>query len=83
MTCGILTGRAVEAGMNPLTLAKLMGHADLKTTMRYVHLLEAAFGRSSKAHGGVPGDARDRGCGTESHISIEIGTDGTVEKLNN
>jgi len=24
--------------MNPLTLAKLMWHADLKTTMRYVHL---------------------------------------------
>ncbi len=30
--------RAIEAGMNPLTLAKLMGHADLKTTQRYVHL---------------------------------------------
>jgi site-specific recombinase XerD len=24
--------------MNPLTLMKLMGHADLKTTLRYVHL---------------------------------------------
>jgi len=30
--------RAIEGGMNPLTLSKLMGHADLKTTMRYVHL---------------------------------------------
>jgi integrase len=30
--------RAIEAGMDPLTLAKLMGHADLKTTQRYVHL---------------------------------------------
>jgi integrase len=30
--------RQVEAGTDPLTLAKLMGHADLKTTQRYVHL---------------------------------------------
>jgi integrase len=30
--------RAAEAGTDPLTLAKLMGHADLKTTQRYVHL---------------------------------------------
>ena len=30
--------RAIEAGVDPLTLAKLMGHADLKTTQRYVHL---------------------------------------------
>lgn len=30
--------RAAEAGMDPLTLARLMGHADLKTTQRYVHL---------------------------------------------
>ena len=30
--------RAIEAGTDPLTLAKLMGHADLKTTSRYVHL---------------------------------------------
>ena len=30
--------RAVEAGTDLLSLAKLMGHADLKTTQRYVHL---------------------------------------------
>lgn len=30
--------RFIEAGGDPLTLAKLMGHADLKTTQRYVHL---------------------------------------------
>ena len=30
--------RAVEAEMDPLTLKALMGHADLKTTSRYVHL---------------------------------------------
>jgi integrase len=30
--------RAAEAGMDPLTLMKTMGHADLKTTQRYVHL---------------------------------------------
>ncbi len=30
--------RAIEAGVDPLSLAKLMGHADLKTTQRYVHL---------------------------------------------
>jgi integrase len=30
--------RAIEAGLDPLTLAKLMGHADLRTTQRYVHL---------------------------------------------
>ena len=30
--------RAAEAGTDPLTLARIMGHADLKTTQRYVHL---------------------------------------------
>jgi integrase len=30
--------RAVEGGTDPLTLMRLMGHSDLKTTMRYVHL---------------------------------------------
>jgi integrase len=30
--------RAVEAGMDALTLKDVMGHADLKTTSRYVHL---------------------------------------------
>jgi len=30
--------RAIEAGTNPLALMKLMGHADPKTTQRYVHL---------------------------------------------
>lgn len=30
--------RAIEAGMDCMTLARLMGHADLKTTQRYVHL---------------------------------------------
>jgi integrase len=30
--------RQIEAGTDPLALAKLMGHADLKTTQRYVHL---------------------------------------------
>jgi integrase len=30
--------RAIESGTDPLTLMKLMGHADLKTTLRYVHL---------------------------------------------
>lgn len=30
--------RGAEAGMDVLTLQRLMGHADLKTTSRYVHL---------------------------------------------
>jgi site-specific recombinase XerD len=30
--------RAIEGGMDPLTLMKLMGHANLSTTLRYVHL---------------------------------------------
>jgi site-specific recombinase XerD len=30
--------RACEAGLDPLTLQRLMGHGDLKTTERYVHL---------------------------------------------
>jgi len=40
--------RAIEAGMNPLTLAKLMGHADLKTTQRYVHLSKQHLGEAQK-----------------------------------
>jgi integrase/recombinase XerD len=30
--------RAIEAGMDSMTLARPVGHADLKTTQRYVHL---------------------------------------------
>jgi integrase len=30
--------RAIEGGMDPLTLMRLMGHASLSTTLRYVHL---------------------------------------------
>ena len=30
--------RAIESGTDPLTLLRIMGHQDLKTTMRYVHL---------------------------------------------
>jgi integrase len=30
--------RAIESGTDPLTLMKLLGHADMKTTDRYVHL---------------------------------------------
>src|SRR5207245_653573 len=40
--------RAIEAGMNPLTLMKLMGHADLKTTLRYVHLSKEHLAEAQK-----------------------------------
>jgi site-specific recombinase XerD len=30
--------RAIESGTDPLTLMKLMGHEELSTTDRYVHL---------------------------------------------
>jgi site-specific recombinase XerD len=30
--------RAAEAGTDPLSLSKLLGHSDLQTTRRYVHL---------------------------------------------
>lgn len=40
--------RAIEGGMNPLTLAKLMGHADLKTTQRYVHLSKQHLSEAQK-----------------------------------
>src|SRR5467141_723028 len=33
--------RAVEAGVDVFSVAKLMGHADLRTTERYVHLSKA------------------------------------------
>lgn len=36
--------RAAEAGVDPLSLAKLLGHADLKTTSRYVHLSKRHLG---------------------------------------
>ncbi len=40
--------RAIEAGTDPLTLARLMGHADLKTTMRYVHLSKRHLAEAQK-----------------------------------
>jgi integrase len=40
--------RAIESGMNPLTLMKLMGHADLKTTQRYVHLSKQHLAEAQK-----------------------------------
>jgi integrase len=36
--------RAAEAGTDPLSLAKLLGHSDLKTTSRYVHLSKRHLG---------------------------------------
>jgi site-specific recombinase XerD len=33
--------RAVEAGIDVFSVAKLMGHADLRTKERYVHLSKA------------------------------------------
>ena len=38
--------RAIESGTDPLTLMKLMGHADLKTTLRYVHLSKRHLGEA-------------------------------------
>jgi len=40
--------RAVEGGTDPLTLMRLMGHADLKTTARYVHLSKAHLADAQK-----------------------------------
>lgn len=40
--------RAAESGVDPLTLKKLMGHSDLKTTNRYVHLSKAHLGEAQK-----------------------------------
>jgi Phage integrase family len=42
MICGSTYGtHAVEAGIDVCSVAKLMGHADLRTTERYVHLSKA------------------------------------------
>ncbi|MGB6876217.1 MAG: site-specific integrase [Candidatus Acidiferrales bacterium] len=40
--------RAVEGGTDPLTLMRLMGHADLKTTSRYVHLSKGHLAEAQK-----------------------------------
>ena len=40
--------RAIEGGTDPLTLMRLMGHADLKTTSRYVHLSKAHLAEAQK-----------------------------------
>jgi integrase len=40
--------RAVEGGTDPLTLMRLMGHADLKTTSRYVHLSKGHLADAQK-----------------------------------
>ncbi|HET7183186.1 MAG TPA: tyrosine-type recombinase/integrase [Terriglobales bacterium] len=45
-----MTGRTryIEAGGDPLTLARLMGHEDLKTTQRYVHLSKGHLAKSQQ-----------------------------------
>ena len=40
--------RAIEGGEDPLTLMKLMGHASLSTTLRYVHLSKRHLGAAQK-----------------------------------
>jgi len=40
--------RAIEGGTDVLTLMRLMGHADLKTTARYVHLSKRHLGEAQK-----------------------------------
>ena len=40
--------RAVEGGTDSLTLMRLMGHADLKTTSRYVHLSKGHLAEAQK-----------------------------------
>ncbi len=40
--------RAAEAETDPLTLARLMGHRDLKTTVRYVHLSKRHLAEAQK-----------------------------------
>ena len=64
--------RGIEAGMDPLTLAKLRRHSDLKTTQGYVH---------PKADRGVSCGIGDRGCRTERHVSFGIGSNSKLEKL--
>ena len=40
--------RAIESGVNPLSLMRLMGHANLATTNRYVHLSEDHLAEAQK-----------------------------------
>lgn len=40
--------RAIEGGTDPLSLMRLMGHADLKTTARYVHLSKGHLAEAQK-----------------------------------
>jgi integrase len=40
--------RAIEGGINPLSLMRLMGHANLATTNRYVHLSQDHLAEAQK-----------------------------------
>jgi site-specific recombinase XerD len=40
--------RAIEAGIDVFSVAKLMGHADLDTTQRYVHLSKGHLEEAQK-----------------------------------
>ncbi len=40
--------RAIESGVDPLTLMRLMGHANLATTNRYVHLSQSHLADAQK-----------------------------------
>ena len=41
--------RAIESGMQPKLLQKLLGHASIKTTMdRYIHLTDESMDQAKK-----------------------------------
>jgi hypothetical protein len=59
--------------MDPFTLKKLAGHADLSTTMRYVHLndddVRAAM---EKAHGGHKNGRTANSANSEEHYKAAL-----------
>jgi integrase len=50
--------RWAESGMNPYELMRRAGHADLATTMRYIHVASSGGNDSSSGPAEVPGTTK-------------------------
>jgi hypothetical protein len=60
--------------MDPFTLHRVAGHADMKTTMRYVHASDAdmdeAIVKASEVQGRHTEESKDLAAGTDAAVIV-------------